>query len=78
MKRSTNEILQTLSISLTDKTNLRDMFDKANSSDIKELNCHLFEGVLDYFFNSSIFYWTLMSFSNKIFKYRLMNSYEFH
>lgn len=55
MKRSTYEILQIPSISLTDKTYLHDMFDKANSSDIKELNCPLFEGVFDCFLTRPFF-----------------------
>lgn len=37
LKRSTYEILQILSISLTDKTHLRDLFDKTNFNDIKDL-----------------------------------------
>ena len=39
LKRSTYEVLQILSISLTDKTHLRDLFDKTNFNDIKELDC---------------------------------------
>ena len=38
LKRSTYEVLQILSISLTDKTNLRDLFDKTDFNDVKELN----------------------------------------
>lgn len=34
---STYEVLQILSISLTDKTHLRDLFDKTNFNDFKEL-----------------------------------------
>lgn len=41
LKHSTYEVLQTLNISLTDKTNLRES-DKTNSNDNKELNCPLF------------------------------------
>ena len=55
LKRSTYEILQTLSISLTDKTYLRDLFNKTDFNKIKELDRPLFEGLFDYFFNSSIF-----------------------
>lgn len=47
LKRSTYEVLQILSISLTDKTHLRDLFDKTNFNDIKELDCPLFEGLFD-------------------------------
>ena len=36
LKRSTYEVLQILSISLTNKTNLRDLFDKTNFNDVKE------------------------------------------
>lgn len=41
LKHSTYEVLQTLNISLTDKTNLRES-DKTNFNDNKELNCPLF------------------------------------
>ena len=37
LKRSTYEVLQILSISLTDKTHLCDLFDKANFNDVKDL-----------------------------------------
>lgn len=47
LKRSTYEVLQILSISLTDKTHLRDLFDKTNFNEIKELDCPLFEGLFD-------------------------------
>ncbi|MCQ5224275.1 IS4 family transposase, partial [Parabacteroides merdae] len=43
LKRSTDEVLQILSISLTDKTHFRDLCDKPNFNDGKELNCRLFE-----------------------------------
>lgn len=36
LERSTYEVLQTLSISLTDKTPLRDLFDKTDYRDAKE------------------------------------------
>ncbi|MCI6160936.1 MAG: IS4 family transposase, partial [Prevotella sp.] len=36
LKRSTCEVLQILSISLTDKTPLRELFDKTYSNDVKE------------------------------------------
>ena len=36
LKRSTYEVLQILSISLTNKTNLRDLSDKTNFNDVKE------------------------------------------
>ena len=38
LKRSTYEVLQILSISLTDKTPLRDLFEKTNFNDVKELD----------------------------------------
>ena len=38
LERSIYEILQILSISLTDKTPLRDLFDKQNFNNVKELN----------------------------------------
>ena len=38
LKRSTYEVLQILCISLTDKTHLRDLFDKTNFYDGKDLN----------------------------------------
>ena len=47
LKRSTYEVLQILSISLTDKTNLRDLFDKTDFNDIKEIDYPLFEGLFD-------------------------------
>ena len=45
LKRSTYEVLQILSIFLTDKTNLRDLFDKTNFNDVKELDSP-FKGLL--------------------------------
>ena len=47
LKRSTYEVLQILSISLTDKTNLRELFEKTNFNDVKELNSSLFPGLFD-------------------------------
>lgn len=38
LERSIYEVLQILSISLTDKTSLRDLFDKQNFNNVKELN----------------------------------------
>ena len=38
LERSIYETLQILGISLTDKTHLRDLFDKSNFKNIKELN----------------------------------------
>ena len=38
LKRSSYEVLQILSISLTDKTTLRDLFEKTNFNDVKELD----------------------------------------
>lgn len=46
LKCSTYEVLQILSISLTDKTHLRDLFDKTNFNDIKELDCPLLKDYL--------------------------------
>lgn len=46
LKRSTYEVLQILSISLTDKTNLRDLFDKTDFNDIKELDYPLLKDYL--------------------------------
>ena len=47
LNRSTYEVLQILSISLTDKTPLRDLFEKTNFNDVKELDYPLFEGLFD-------------------------------
>ena len=47
LKRSTYEVLQILSISLTDKTPLGDLFEKTNFNDVKELDYPLFEGLFD-------------------------------
>ena len=46
LKRSTYEVLQILSISLTEK-NLRDLFDKTNFNDAKDLNASLISGLFD-------------------------------
>ena len=47
LKRSTYEVLQILSISLTDKTSLRELFDKTYSNDVKELLDPLIPGLFD-------------------------------
>ena len=47
LKRSTYEVLQILSISLTGKTRLRDLFDKTIFNDVKELDYSLFKGLFD-------------------------------
>ena len=47
LKRSTYEILQILSISLTDKTPLRELFDKTYSNDVKEQFGPLIPGLFD-------------------------------
>ena len=47
LKRSTYEVLQILSISLTDKTHLRDLFDKTNFNDVKDLSTPLIPGLFD-------------------------------
>ena len=46
LKRSTYEVLQILSISLTDKTHLRDLFDKTIFNDVKELEYPLLRDYL--------------------------------
>ena len=47
LERSTYEVLQILSISLTDKTCLKELFEKTNFNDVKELNSSLFSGLFD-------------------------------
>jgi len=47
LERSTYEVLQILSISLTDKTYLTDLFDKTKFNDVKELDCSLIPGIFD-------------------------------
>lgn len=47
LKRSTYEILQILSISLTDRTPLREVFEKTNFNDVKEQFDHLIPGLFD-------------------------------
>ena len=47
LKRSTYEVLQILSISFTDKTPLRELFDKTYSNDVKEQSGSLFPGLFD-------------------------------
>ena len=47
LERSTYEVLQILSISLTDKTHLSNLFDKTKFNDVKELDCPLFPGLFD-------------------------------
>ena len=47
LKHSTYAVLQILSISLTDKTHLRDLFDKTNFNDVKDLNDPLIPGLFD-------------------------------
>ena len=47
LKPSTYEVLQILSISLTDKTHLRDLFDKTNFNDVKDLNDPQIPGLFD-------------------------------
>lgn len=46
-ERSTYEVLQILSISLTDKTYLVDLFNKTNFNDVKELDGPLIPGLFD-------------------------------
>lgn len=47
LKRSTYEVLQILSISLTDKTSLRELFDKTIFNDVKEQLDPLIPGLFD-------------------------------
>lgn len=47
LKRSTYEVLQILSIYLTDKTPLRDLFEKTNFNNVKELDYPLFPGLFE-------------------------------
>lgn len=47
LKRSTYEVLQILSISLTDKTPLRELFDKTYANDVKEQFGPLIPGLFD-------------------------------
>ena len=47
LKRSTYEVLQILSMSLTDKTPLRELFDKTCSNDVKEQLGPLIPGLFD-------------------------------
>ena len=47
LERSTYEVLQILSISLTDKTPLRDLFNKNNVNDVKEQIDPLIPGLFD-------------------------------
>ena len=47
LERSTYEVLQILSISLTDKTPLRELFEKTNFNDVKEQFGPLIPGLFD-------------------------------
>ena len=47
LKRSTYEVLQILSMSLTDRTPLRELFDKTYSNDVKEQSGPLIPGLFD-------------------------------
>ena len=47
LERSTYEVLQILSISLTDKTPLRELFEKTNFNDVKEQIGPLIPGLFD-------------------------------
>lgn len=49
LKRSTYELLQILSISLMDKTHLKDLFNKTIFNDVKELDCPSIPGLFDDF-----------------------------
>ena len=47
LKRSTYEVLQILSMSLTDKTPIKELFDKTYSNDVKEQSAPLIPGLFD-------------------------------
>lgn len=47
LERSTYEVLQIISISLTDKTRFKGLFEKINFYDVKELNSSLFSRAFD-------------------------------
>lgn len=47
LNRSTYEVLQILSISLTDKTHLQELFNKTNFNDVKEQFNPLIPGLFD-------------------------------
>ena len=47
LSRSAYEVLQILSISLTDKTPLQELFNKTNFNDVKEQLNPLFPGLFD-------------------------------
>lgn len=47
LERSPYEVLQILSLSLTDKTHLRDLFDKTNFNDVKDQFGPLIPGLFD-------------------------------
>ena len=62
--RSTYEVRQVLSISLTDKTLIRELFDKKNFNTTKN-NVALMNQVYRMIFNRPIFYGTRMKYRNK-------------
>lgn len=47
LKRLTYEVLQIFNISLPDKTNLHDLFDKTNFNDVKGLHDSMIPGLFD-------------------------------
>ncbi len=47
LERSSYEVLEILSTSLTDKNHLADLFDKTKFNEVKELNCPLIPGLFD-------------------------------
>ena len=61
LKRSTYEVLQIFSISLTDKTHLRDLFDKTNFNDVKEQFVPLIPGLFNLLLARPYFNGTLMT-----------------
>ncbi len=60
LKRSTYEVLQNLSISLTDKTPLRELFDKTYSNDFKKQSGPHIPGLFDCYLTCPNFNGTLV------------------
>ena len=65
LKRSTYDVLQILSISLTDKTHLRDLFDKTNFNDVKEQFDSFILGLFDKYLTHPDYNGILMIINNK-------------
>ena len=47
LERSTYELLQILTISLTDKAHLRELFEKTYFNDVKKQYCPLIQGLFN-------------------------------